>query len=111
MPRERAAPGLPSANPSSFYELAGIVAGQPLPDPSIQRLKLPRASSSVVVLLFCVVLLVVVGMAISFAQAYTVPGRSPRIRGPCIILSGLSARTRGETPIRAARAWKANTTP
>jgi hypothetical protein len=39
----RAAPGLPSANPSSFYELAAIVAGQPRRDPQPESLKLPVA--------------------------------------------------------------------
>jgi hypothetical protein len=36
----RAAPGLPSANPSSLYELAVIVAGQPRRDPQPESLKL-----------------------------------------------------------------------
>jgi hypothetical protein len=39
----RAAPGLPSADPSSFYELAGLVAGQPRRDPQPESLKLPLA--------------------------------------------------------------------
>jgi len=38
---ERAAQRLPSADPSSFYELAGLVAGQPPRDPSFQPAKLP----------------------------------------------------------------------
>ena len=37
----RAAPGLPSADPNSLYELAGLVAGQPRREPGTQTLKLP----------------------------------------------------------------------
>ena len=74
VPGGRAAPRLPSADPSSLYELAGLVAGQPRRDPQPESLKLrARASSSVVALPFCVLLLVVVGIAISFVHAYTVP--------------------------------------
>src|ERR1019366_6815415 len=37
----RAAPGLPSADLRSIYDLAAIIAGQPRRDPQPERLKLP----------------------------------------------------------------------